>query len=170
MIRTVLISVLFAAVYGGPEHSRPSAPSAPPINCVISTSSWCIAAFDSSIELKDVGSTRIWSLRAREGMEMGPLVIVETKACSVTRDYNVVLIERTTVTQKTGNMERSIVFSIGNEGCKLDFRWPADTSDESVYQSFIFYNVLVGDSKQQLFKAANRIRCRGKFVAPSECN
>ncbi|GAA0264628.1 hypothetical protein GCM10009126_32950 [Rhodanobacter caeni] len=101
---------------------------------------------------------------------MGPLRIIENKECSVTGGYNVALIRRATVIDKDGNTVRSVIFSVGDEGCKLDFRWPARGANDYVYQSLIFYNVLIGENKQQLFKAANRIRCRGQFVAPTECN
>lgn len=170
MILRIIMSVIFAGAYGGSAISKSDVPSAPPISCVISTSSWCIAASDMSIELKDAGSSRIWSLRSREGMEMGPLLILENKECSVTSEYNVTLIKRATVVDKTGNMARSLIFSVGDEGCKLDFRWPARAANDYVYQNLIFYNVLIGEKKQQLFKAANRIRCRGQFVSPSKCN
>lgn len=169
MILTVIMSVFFAGASGGSAISKSDVPSAPPISCVISTPSWCIAAFDMSVELKDAGSSRIWSLRSREGMEMGPLLILENKECSVTSDYNVTLTKRTTVVDKAGNMVRSVIFRVGDEGCKLDFRWPARAANDYAYQNVIFYNVLIGEKKQQLFKAANRIRCRGQFVAPSKC-
>lgn len=150
-------------------HTPLSNQGAPQIKCEISMPAWCIATFGGTIALADSSDTRIWSLQSENGMPMGPLVIIESKLCSVTSDYNVSLVKRSIVKGKSERPEHSVVFELGSAGCQLDFRWPASVDNDFAYKNLMLYGILVGkDKRQQLYKYANRVRYRGRFVEPSK--
>jgi len=57
-------------------------PQAPPVACDITLRAWCIIQFDGTVQMKDEGATRTWTLRSQSYSDAGPLTVVEDKFCN----------------------------------------------------------------------------------------
>jgi hypothetical protein len=98
--------------------------------------------------MQDTGANRVWRLQARQGMEAGPLEIVESKACSDEATANI----RKLRESRSGSYS-SVIYQITSSGCELEFRWPAAASNDSYYMQVIRYGILLGEGKDsQIFE------------------
>lgn len=124
--------------------------AAPQIRCEINLTTWCIATFDGVIEMTDASEQRIWRLRSRVGMEDGPLVIFEEKACHDLSTENIAHINSAETRRFNGNEYRSLKYRITANGCELEFLWPAAASRDYSYKETIHRGILVGNNLRKM--------------------
>jgi len=149
----MMMPVFFALMLGQPltllQGPKGLVSGAPRIRCEIELTSWCIATFDGSINMRDAPEGRVWELRANEGMDEGPLIIREKKSCSDMAGGVVKFIGGSEIKSKTGRQYHSAAYAIGANGCELEFRWPIDEKNDAPYKQMMLYGILVGDEKDK---------------------
>lgn len=124
----------------------------PQIKCEVGAATWCIATFDGSINMQDVGNARIWVLQARADRRSSPMKITETKACSDITDETVRLVNARTNAVTSPAMTQVVEYALGSNGCKLRFEIPEGESN-AMYRQLMLYGILVGPEKRmQLYK------------------
>ncbi|MEO5811745.1 MAG: hypothetical protein ABIU96_11435, partial [Rhodanobacter sp.] len=81
------------------------------------------------------------------------LVIVEQKSCDIPSDYKARLENSGEIKLLDGKRYEATKYNLTTLGCSLEFLWPADANDKSVYKQTILYGILFGTEKrQQLYK------------------
>ena len=129
-----------------------NAQEAPQIRCEIGTTAWCIATFDGSISMQDVGESRIWKLQARTADSDSPMKIIEAKACSDVADEQLRIVQSGESVDRLPPIKQMIEFELNTNGCRLIFEIPQG-KDSATYQQVMLYGILVGSQKKtQLYK------------------
>lgn len=142
-----------------PQEAKPTLSSAPQISCDIGVISWCIARFDGSINMEDAGEKRVWKLWRTNGMDAGPLVIVENKSCGERSDDKATLDDRGQMKIIHGKKYQSTKYTLTTLGCALEFLWPADAIDKRAYKQTMLFGILVGSGqREQLYQVSARVK------------
>jgi hypothetical protein len=137
-----------------PSTPSTSSQGSPRIKCEIEMSSWCIASFDGAISMEDLSTERIWKLQARNGMESGPLLIIEAKACFDSSSSSWKMASTPKKVMVHGANFESYVYE-AKDGCRLEFQWPAAGVDASIYRQVMLFGILVGKFKDRQIYGIN---------------
>jgi hypothetical protein len=96
------------------------------------------------MSMTDSGSTRTWQVDQPGQLADGPLVIVESKTCSIASTTTPRLTRRS-VRNYNGLPFVSTKYLVTSGGCELEFLWPENAEDASPYLDLMRYAVFVGD-------------------------
>lgn len=148
-----MIKLLLALVFACVSISKSGeVMAAPQIRCEIGTTTWCIATFDGSISMQDVGDARVWTLHSRTDLSGPPMKIIETKACSDVAQEEVRLVKSEPRGVASPGSPEITEYVLNPNGCKLRFEIPAGDC-RATYRQVMLYGILVGsDKRTQLYK------------------
>lgn len=129
---------------------------APQIKCEVGTTAWCIATFDGSINMRDAGESRIWSLNARTADSGSTMKIIEVKACSDAAGEQLRIVESDESSTEATRSDRQVTeYVLNSNGCRLRFEIPQGKS-AATYRQVMLYGILVGSQRRtQLYKASS---------------
>ena len=117
----------------------------PAVSCEVYRPGWCIKSAGVDISLRTIRGVRVWSLRDVTFIPE-PIEIKERGFCEEGSDRDQIKIEEF-------SRENSHIITIGlnDDGCELEFSWPAGKYSED-YKSYTYSIISLVDRESGMFR------------------